>query len=53
VLSDNALSILIPIMEDVLGWSAPRIRLYMEQQGFILQEWEKVQTDTVTIVEAA
>ena len=53
VLSDNALSILIPIMEDVLGWSPSRIRLYMEQQGFNLQEWEKVQTDTVTIVEAA
>jgi HAD superfamily phosphoserine phosphatase-like hydrolase len=53
VLSDNALSILIPIMEDVLGWSSSRIRMYMEQRGFILQEWEKVQTDTVTIVEAA
>ena len=53
LLSDNALSILIPIMEDVLGWSPSRIRMYMEQQGFNLQEWEKVQTDTVTIVEAA
>jgi len=53
VLSNNALSILIPIMEDVLAWSASQIRSYMEQQGFILQEWEKVQTDTVTIVEAA
>ena len=40
-------------MEDVLGWSTLRIRVYMEQQGFNLQEWEKVQTDTVTIVEAA
>jgi HAD superfamily phosphoserine phosphatase-like hydrolase len=53
VLSDNALSILIPIMEDVLGWSPAQIRAYMEQQGFIFQEWEKMQTDTVTIVEAA
>jgi hypothetical protein len=53
VLSDNALSILVPIMEDVLGWSPAQIRAYMEQQGFIFQEWEKVQTDTVTIVEAA
>lgn len=53
VLSDNALSVLIPIMEDVLVWSASRIRIYMEQQGFILQEWEKVQTDTVMIAEAA
>ena len=52
LLSDNALSILIPIMEDVLGWNPSRIRQYMEQQGFNLQEWEKVQTDTVTIVEA-
>jgi HAD superfamily phosphoserine phosphatase-like hydrolase len=53
VLSDNALSILIPIMEDVLGWNPSRIRMYMEQQGFILQEWEKVQTDTVTLVGTA
>jgi hypothetical protein len=40
-------------MEDVLGWSPSQIRMHMEQQGFILQEWEKVQTDTVTIVEAS
>jgi HAD superfamily phosphoserine phosphatase-like hydrolase len=53
LLSDNALSILIPIMEDVLGWSPSQVRMLMEQQGFILQEWEKVQTDTVTIVDAA
>jgi HAD superfamily phosphoserine phosphatase-like hydrolase len=53
VLSDNALSILIPIMEEVLGWSSAEIRRYMEQQGFIFQEWEKMHTDTVTIVEAA
>jgi HAD superfamily phosphoserine phosphatase-like hydrolase len=53
LLSDNALSILIPIMEEVLGWAPSRIRTYMEQQGFILQEWEKVQTDTITLVEAA
>ena len=53
LLSDNALSILIPIMEDVLDGSPSRIRTFMEQQGFILQEWEKVQTDTITIVEAA
>lgn len=53
VLSDDALSILIPILEDILNWSGARIRSFMEHHGLILQEWEKVQTDTVAIVRAA
>jgi predicted HAD superfamily phosphohydrolase len=46
VLSDNALSTLMPTMEDVLSWSYLQIRSYTEQHGFIFQEWEKVETDT-------
>jgi predicted HAD superfamily phosphohydrolase len=53
VLSDDALSILIPIMEDILDWNAVQIRGLFERYGFILQDWEKVQTDTVNIVHAA
>jgi HAD superfamily phosphoserine phosphatase-like hydrolase len=53
ILSNNAMSVLIPILEDILGWKASRIRFFMEQHGIILREWEKVQTDTVTMVEAA
>jgi len=53
VLSENALCILIPIMEEILSWDAFRIRAFFEKQGFILQEWEKVQTDTLSIVNAA
>jgi HAD superfamily phosphoserine phosphatase-like hydrolase len=53
VLSEDALSILVPIMEEILDWDAFRIRTFFEKQGFILQEWEKVQTDTLSIVNAS
>jgi HAD superfamily phosphoserine phosphatase-like hydrolase len=53
VLSEDALSILVPIMEDILGWDVFRIRDLFEKRGFILQEWEKVQTDTLSIVNAS
>lgn len=53
ILSEDALSILVPIMEDILGWSVFRIRDLFERRGFILQEWQKVQTDTLTIVDAS
>ncbi len=50
VLGDDALSILVPIMEEILSWDASRIRAFFERHGFILREWEKVQTDTLNIV---
>ena len=53
VLSDDALSILVPITEEILGWNTYQIRALFEQHGFILREWEKVQTDTLNIVSAA
>lgn len=53
VLSDDALSILVPITEEILGWNTHQIRTFFEQHGFILREWEKVQTDTLNIVSAA
>ncbi|HXE89950.1 MAG TPA: haloacid dehalogenase-like hydrolase [Terriglobales bacterium] len=49
VLSDNALAILIPILEDLAGWKRPQIRALLEAHGFVIQEWEKVQTDWLTI----
>jgi hypothetical protein len=36
-------------MEDVMGWSAGRIRDFFESQGFALREWDKVRTDSLTI----
>jgi len=46
--SDNALSVLVPILEDVVGWDAARIRRLFESYGLVLQEWDKARTDWVT-----
>jgi len=53
ILSDDALSILVPILEDIVGWDEPlRIRALFEQHGLQIQEWDKVRTDFVTIRES-
>lgn len=51
VVSDNALSVLVPILEDVVGWDAARIRRLFECYGLVLQEWDKARTDWVTFRE--
>jgi HAD superfamily phosphoserine phosphatase-like hydrolase len=53
ILSDDALSVLIPILEDIAGWDTPRIRALFEAHGFFLREWDKVRTDTLTICKTA
>jgi predicted HAD superfamily phosphohydrolase len=53
IISDNALAILIPILEDVVGWDSASIRNVFEAQGFVIQQWDKVQTDLLTIVPAS
>jgi HAD superfamily phosphoserine phosphatase-like hydrolase len=49
VLSDDALSVLVPILEDVLGWDSVKIRLFFESHGFTMREWSKVRTDSITL----
>jgi HAD superfamily phosphoserine phosphatase-like hydrolase len=49
ILGDDGLSLLIPILEEIVGWDAARIRAFFEAQGFLLQDWEKVRTDSLTI----
>ena len=50
ILSDNALATLIPILEDVVGWDTAKIRRVFEARGLVIQQWDKVQTDLLTIV---
>jgi len=50
IISDNALAILIPILEDVAGWDSMSIRSVFESKGFLIQQWDKVQTDLLTII---
>ena len=52
ILSDDALSVLIPILEDIAGWDAAAIRRLFESHGFVLREWDKVRTDSLTISKA-
>jgi HAD superfamily phosphoserine phosphatase-like hydrolase len=49
VLSDDALSVLVPVLEEIVGWDAAHIRTFFERRGFLIQEWDKVRTDLLTL----
>lgn len=53
VISDSALAILIPILEEVVGWDSFKIRELFENNGLLIQQWDKVQSDMLTIVPIA
>jgi len=53
VLSDDALSVLVPVLEEIVGLDPVGIRALYESHGFVLQEWDKVRTDSLTIRQAA
>lgn len=53
VLSDDVLSVLVPILEEIAGMDPTRIRAYFESHGFVLRDWEKTRTDSVTIRDVA
>jgi hypothetical protein len=49
VLSDNAFSVMVPVLDQVLDWRAGEIRELLERSGLTLQAWEKARTDRVEI----
>ncbi|MGA7872382.1 MAG: HAD family hydrolase, partial [Candidatus Binatus sp.] len=53
VVSDDALSVLVPILEDIAGYEPTQVREFFEQHGVLIQEWDKVRTDWLTIRESA
>src|SRR5271167_2841434 len=53
VLSDNAMSVLVPVLEKVLGWDSAHIRKLFTSYGLNLLEWDKVRTDMLTIQDSA
>ena len=53
VISDDALSVLIPILEEIAGYDASQIRSVFEDQGLLIQEWDRVRTDWLTIRDGA
>jgi HAD superfamily phosphoserine phosphatase-like hydrolase len=53
VISDDALSVLVPILEEIAGFSPSQIRALFEDQGLVIQEWDRVRTDWLTIRDGA
>src|ERR1700681_644725 len=51
VLSDNAFSIMVPILDQLLHWRTGSIRDLFESYGLTLNEWERDRTDRVQISE--
>ena len=49
VLSDDAFSVTVPLLEQVLGWGVSEIRTLFESNGLTLHEWEKARTDRVIV----
>jgi hypothetical protein len=51
ILSDNAFSIMVPILDELLHWKTGEIRALFESYGLTLDEWERERTDRVKIGE--
>src|SRR5712672_1528763 len=51
VLSENAFSIMVPILDQLLHWRTGSIRDLFESYGLTLNEWERDRTDRVQISE--
>lgn len=49
VLSDNAFSVMVPILDQLLDWRTGQIRALLESNGMTLHEWEKDRTDRIKI----
>lgn len=53
VISDDALSVLVPILEEIAGFAPAQIRALFEDHGLVIQEWDRVRTDWLTIRDGA
>jgi len=51
VISDNAFSIMVPILDQLFHWRTGEIRELFERYGLTLKEWEKDRTDRVKVSE--
>ena len=49
VLSANAMSVLVPVLERVMNWNSGEIRRFFGSYGLTLLEWDRMRTDILTI----
>ena len=52
ILSDNAFSVMVPILHQVLHWETRDIRDLFESYGLALNRWERDRTDRVKVDES-
>lgn len=53
VLSANAMSVLVPVLERVMNWNSAEIRRFFGSYGLRLLEWDRMRTDILTIQDSA
>ncbi len=53
IISDDALSVLVPVLEELLEYGPVQIRRLFERYGVIIQEWDRARTDWLTLNSAA
>jgi phosphoserine phosphatase len=51
IVTDDALGVLVPILEDMVGYGPAQIRGILEEYGVLIQEWDRGRTDWLTIRE--
>jgi 2-hydroxy-3-keto-5-methylthiopentenyl-1-phosphate phosphatase len=49
IMSDDALSVLVPVLENIVGYDRTSVRKLFERHGVLIQEWDRMRTDWVTI----
>ena len=49
VLSANAMSVLVPVLERVMNWNSAEIRRFFGSHGLTMLEWDRVRTDILTL----
>lgn len=49
VLSDSALCILVPILEDIMDYEDTKIKSFFADTGCAILEWSRVKTDWITL----
>lgn len=49
LLSTNALAVLAPILQEIVGWPRLQIRKLFESHGLLVQEWDQVRADWLTL----
>jgi hypothetical protein len=47
------MSVLVPVLEEVLRWDSAAIRRFFAARGLNLREWDKVRTDMLTMDESS